>query len=337
MRRALEIALNGQGYTSPNPMVGCVIVANGKVIGEGWHRQYGGPHAEVNAVNAVEDHTILPSSTVYVTLEPCSHYGKTPPCADMLISKKVGRVVVGCLDPNPLVAGRGIQKLQKAGISTTTGILESETQQLNKRFFTFQTKKRPYIVLKWAETADGFIARENFDSKWISNTYSRKLVHRMRAIEDAVLVGTNTARHDDPTLNVRDWEGKDPLRLVVDNQLLLPQSLKLFDGTLPTICYNLLKDESIPNIDYVKLDRASFLDGLLDDLYNRKILSAMVEGGTKLISSFLDSGLWDEAWVFKSPTTFGSGISAPKPQGLLSHTELIMDDKLFVYQNNKNT
>jgi diaminohydroxyphosphoribosylaminopyrimidine deaminase/5-amino-6-(5-phosphoribosylamino)uracil reductase len=224
MSRALELARLGFGKVSPNPMVGCIIVCEGKIIGEGFHQQYGGPHAEVNAIHSVKDKTLLKQSTVYVTLEPCAHYGKTPPCAKLLVEHLVKKVIISNVDPNPLVSGKGIEILRSAGIEVETGLLEQEGLELNKRFFKSIRENAPYIILKWAQTADGFIARDDFDSKWISNKISRKLVHKWRSEEDAILVGKNTAKYDNPTLNVRDWVGKDPLRIVIDHELVLDQT-----------------------------------------------------------------------------------------------------------------
>ena len=253
MRRALELAENGRGQVSPNPLVGCVIEHHGKIIGEGWHQKYGEAHAEVNAVNSVKDKSLLKEACVYVSLEPCAHFGKTPPCADLLVENQVKKVVICNTDPNPLVAGKGIVKLREAGIEVETGILEKEGLELNKRFFHYLEKKRPYIILKWAETADGFIARKNFDSKWISNTLSRKLVHKWRTEEDAILVGTNTALYDNPQLNARDWTGNNPVRIVIDRHLKLPADLHLFDEQIPTICYNLIKNRNSGNVTFVKV------------------------------------------------------------------------------------
>ncbi|MEO1653709.1 MAG: bifunctional diaminohydroxyphosphoribosylaminopyrimidine deaminase/5-amino-6-(5-phosphoribosylamino)uracil reductase RibD, partial [Bacteroidota bacterium] len=248
MRRTLELASMGQGKVSPNPLVGAVIVWNQKIIGEGWHNKYGEAHAEVNAIQSVTDPTLLSESSIYVNLEPCSHHGKTPPCADLLIKHQFKKVCIAHMDPNPLVAGNGVAKLQEAGIEVELGILEEEAQYLNRRFLRFMKDQRPYVIFKWAETADGFMARENFDSKWISNLLSRKLVHKWRAEEDGIMVGKNTARWDNPKLTVRDWSGKNPIRIVIDRQLELSPSLHLFDQQTPTICYNLLKNEEKNNL-----------------------------------------------------------------------------------------
>ena len=312
MHRAMELARLGFGNVSPNPMVGCVIVHENKIIGEGFHQQYGGPHAEVNAINSVVDKSLLFESTVYVTLEPCAHFGLTPPCAELLVTHQVGKVVISNVDPNPLVAGKGIEILKKGGIEVEKGLLMEEGSDLNKRFFKSINEKRPYIILKWAETADGYIARKNYDSKWISNEFSRKLVHKWRAEEDAVLVGKNTAKFDNPSLNVRDWEGKDPLRIVIDHQLKLNKNLTLFNKEIPTICYNLNVSSEEKNLHFVKLSKEDFIIKLLNNLHEREIQSIIVEGGAATINSFIDAGIWDEARVFQASTCFGDGIAAPQ-------------------------
>lgn len=311
MRRALELSEFCRGTTSPNPMVGCVIVYNDQIIGEGWTQPYGQAHAEVQAVNSVSQKELLSEATAYVTLEPCSHYGKTPPCADLLVEKKLKRVVVGAIDINPQVGGKGIKRLEDAGISVTVGVLEAECRAMNIRFFTAIEKHRPYIILKWAQTADGFVARENYDSKWISGPESRALVHQWRAEEDAIMVGTNTAHYDNPRLNVRDWPGKDPVRVVIDKNLRLSTGLNLFDGSQPTLVYNAKKDSSSDCLEYVAVNGEDYLLFILTDLYKRNIQSIIIEGGSALLISFLERNLWDEARVFTAPTEFGRGISAP--------------------------
>lgn len=331
IKRALELAENGAGNVSPNPMVGCVVVHEGKILGEGWHMEYGGPHAEVNALNAVKDRNLLPESTVYVSLEPCSHFGKTPPCADLLIREKVKRVVICNVDNNPQVEGTGIARLKEAGVEVEYDILSEEGKSLNKRFFTFMEQKRPFVILKWAETADGFIARENFDSKWISNEFSRQLVHKWRSEEAAILVGTNTALHDDPMLNVRDWSGKDPLRLVIDSKLRLPGDLKLFNSGNKPVVYNFIKSGEESDAEYVKVNAENVLEGILEDLYQRKILSLLVEGGAQVLEGFIHAGVWDEARIFKSGQMFEKGIPSPNIRGSLRYVEDIMGDKLFWY------
>jgi len=333
MQRALELASFGKGYVSPNPMVGCVIAKEGIVLGEGWHEKYGGPHAEVNAINSIEDKSTLEGSTLYVNLEPCSHHGKTPPCADLIIQYPIKRIVISNIDPNPLVAGKGIEKLIAGGKEVEVGILEQYGSELNKRFFSFMEKKRPYIILKWAETTDGYIARENYDSKWISGELSRKLVHKWRTEEDAVMVGTNTALHDNPRLNARDWEGRNPTRILIDKNLQVPEGAHLFDGTQTTICYNFLRQEVKNLVEYVKLDPVEDMaKHILEDLYERKIQSVIVEGGAVLLDSLLKKGLWDEARVFKSKEEFGIGIEAPSIRGRMISIEKIGEDELVLYR-----
>lgn len=315
MHRALQLAEIGRGNVSPNPMVGCVIVHHNKIIGEGWHRKYGDWHAEVNAVNSVNDKSLLSEATVYVTLEPCSHFGKTPPCADLLVKHKVKKVVICNFDPFPLVAGKGIEKLQDADIEVVTGVLEEEGRKLNARFFTAVEKNRPYIILKWAETADGFIAGENFEQVKISNALSHKLSHKWRSEEDAMMVGTNTALYDNPRLNVREWTGRNPIRIVVDSNERLPKDLHLFDGSQETfILSNPLK---------------------LDELQNQKIQSLIVEGGTKLLQSFIDIQLFDEIRVFRSQNQLKNGISAPiLPKNIdVIKKQNLRGDELTIYKN----
>ncbi|WP_276499519.1 bifunctional diaminohydroxyphosphoribosylaminopyrimidine deaminase/5-amino-6-(5-phosphoribosylamino)uracil reductase RibD [Pontibacter litorisediminis] len=335
MRRALELARLGSGYTSPNPMVGCVVVHDGQIIGEGWHQKYGGPHAEVNAIAAVEDKSLLPKSRVYVTLEPCSHYGKTPPCADLLISHGVKDVVICNTDPNPLVAGRGIRKLLDTGAQVKVGVLEEEGLELNKRFFTFHTQQRPFILLKWAETADGFIAAANYQQEQISGKLAQRLVHKWRAGEQAILVGSRTALYDNPRLNTRLWHGLNPLRLVIDKQLLLPPHLHLFDGSQPTVVYTYGHQEDRENLHYAQLREGELiLPQIMQDLHRRNVLSVMVEGGTFLLESLLQANLWDEALVFKSlQKTLPAGIKAPgMAYGQLQSIQTLGADQLLHYR-----
>jgi diaminohydroxyphosphoribosylaminopyrimidine deaminase/5-amino-6-(5-phosphoribosylamino)uracil reductase len=332
MRRALELAEIGRGNVAPNPLVGCVIVHQDKLIGEGWHQRYGEAHAEVNAVKAVSDKAKIAESTVYVNLEPCAHFGKTPPCVDLLLRYHPQKVVIANLDPNPLVAGQGAEKLHQAGIEIETGVLAKEGAELNRRFFTFYNQKRPYIILKWAETADGFIARKNYDSKWISNSFARKLVHKWRAEESAIMVGSNTALFDNPQLTVRDWVGKNPVRVVIDKHLKVPPDSNLCNTDAPTIFYNLLKDEEKEQLSWVKLQKENFTEALFADLLTRKIQSVIVEGGQFLLNLLLEKGLWDEIRIFKSQATFEEGIPAPHPQGRLVLTEKVLDNWYFEYR-----
>lgn len=315
--RCLQLAENGLGRVAPNPLVGAVIVANDKVIGEGFHSFYGGPHAEVNAINSVEDKSLLIQSTLYVNLEPCAHHGKTPPCADLIIEKKIKRVVISHPDPFEQVSGKGIEKLKNAGIEVKVGILEKESRFLNRRFLTFYENKRPYVILKWAETADGFIdiirsSGSLSKPTWITDEYARTFVHKWRSEEQSILVGTNTAMLDNPKLNVRDWKGKNPIRMVIDNNLRLPGNLSLFDKSLPTIVFNTKVNEDKTNLQYVKIDFENLVPEILAYCYSNKIQSVIVEGGTRLLETFILSRLWDEARVFKANVNFGEGIKAPK-------------------------
>ncbi len=332
MQRALDLAVLGHGRVSPNPMVGCVIELDGAILGEGFHQQYGGAHAEVNAVASVPDKSKLRFSTVYVTLEPCSHFGKTPPCADLLIHHKVKKVVICNMDPNPLVSGSGIEKLKNAGIEVEAGLLAERGEALNKRFFTFHRKKRPYVILKWAQTADGFVARENFDSKWISNARSRQLVHKWRSEEASILVGKHTAIHDNPTLTVRDWSGKNPIRILIDPKLEVSPESNLLDQAVETLVFNTLKSESKPNLTFIQPPDLS-PKAILDELLDRKLLSVFIEGGSKTIGTFLNANLWDEARVFTSETRFEKGIKAPEIQSSPSQAERILTDTLTTYFN----
>jgi diaminohydroxyphosphoribosylaminopyrimidine deaminase/5-amino-6-(5-phosphoribosylamino)uracil reductase len=350
MLRALELATLGRGHVSPNPMVGCVIVYGERIIGEGWHQRYGEAHAERNAIFSVrpEDEHLLPESTAYVTLEPCSHYGKQPPCADLLIQKRIGRVVCCNDDPNPLVSGQGFDKLRTAGIIVETGVLAPQGRELNARFFTFfegeaDRKKRPYIILKWAETTDGFIGAVGGKPVKISGDLSHRLVHRWRSEEDAIMVGTNTARNDNPSLSTRLWPGKNPVRIVIDNQLSLDPNLNLFDGTQPTIVYHQVDENNVadrPNVFHSFASRSTgpFLNQLLADLHQRNIQSVLVEGGTTLLQSFMDAGLWDEMRVFRSRMMLGEGrfadaIKAPVVRGKLASREMVGEDELTIYKN----
>jgi diaminohydroxyphosphoribosylaminopyrimidine deaminase / 5-amino-6-(5-phosphoribosylamino)uracil reductase len=331
MHRAFHLAKIGKGDVSPNPLVGCVIVHDGIVIGEGWHRKYGEPHAEVNAINAVENKSLLSQSTAYVNLEPCSHFGKTPPCADLLISYKLKKVVISNIDTNPLVGGSGIKKLRDAGIDVVTGVLADEGRELNKRFFTSMEQRRPYIILKWAQTADAFIAQENLESKWISNDFSRQLVHKWRSEEDAILVGARTAAHDNPSLNVREWTGRNPVRIILDRFLRLDHKLKVFDRSQKTLCYNVLKHEEHPNLSLIRVEETNFVRNVLADLWKNKVQSVIVEGGALTLNLFIENNLWDEARVFKSTRMFSKGIAAPLLRGKVIHRENVADDLLEIF------
>jgi len=312
MDHALDLAARGGRAVMPNPLVGAVVVHNDRIIGEGYHQRYGGPHAEVFAINSVFDRTLLKDATIYVTLEPCSHFGKTPPCADLVIQSGIRNVVVGCRDPNPKVAGQGIQKLRNAGIVVHEGIRERECIMLNRRFILFQRMKRPYVILKWAETADHFIARQDGSSKWISGEFSRRTTHRWRSQEMSILVGTKTALLDNPHLTVRHVEGENPLRVVIDTNLSLPTSLALFDDQVATLVFNSSVDKQEGLTEWKRLapDRP-LPQQILEYLFAKQQLSVIIEGGTHTLQSFVDLGLWDEARVFQSKKSYGTGIPAP--------------------------
>ena len=315
MRRCIELARNGLCNTPPNPMVGAVIVCDGRIIGEGYHVRCGEGHAEVNAVRSVADPLLLKRSTIYVSLEPCAHYGKTPPCADMLVEKGIPRVVIGCQDPFAKVAGRGIRKLLDAGCEVTVGVLEEECRCLIRRFITYHTCKRPYVTLKWAESADGYIdvCRTGGKPVVLSSPQTAMLVHKLRAEHDAIMVGRRTALLDDPGLTVRRWYGRSPVRVVLDRQLSLPQSLQLFDGTVPTLVFTGEARESLPGVEYVQVDFGrDVLPQVLAGLYGRGLQSLLVEGGSRLLQSFLDAGLWDEIIMEEAPARLGTGVPAPQ-------------------------
>ncbi|GAB3002880.1 bifunctional diaminohydroxyphosphoribosylaminopyrimidine deaminase/5-amino-6-(5-phosphoribosylamino)uracil reductase RibD [Cyclobacterium sediminis] len=333
MLRAIELAELGRGSVSPNPMVGCVIVHDGLIIGEGYHQKYGEAHAEVNAIASVQDKSLLKEATLYVSLEPCAHFGKTPPCADLIAKHQLKEVIIAAVDSNPLVEKKGIQKLAQAGIAVTIGVMEQEVRNQNVRFFTQMEKKRPYIILKWAQTKDGFVARTNFDSKWISNSLSRQQVHRWRTEEDAILVGTNTARYDNPRLNARDWYGKDPLRLVVDRELKLEESLHLFDGQQNTIIYNNKINKKVGKTEWAKMDVRIDAKEIVADLYDRNIQSLIVEGGSAVLGDFIANDLWDEARVFTGNAEFGLGIPAPIMTSIPKAQYTFKEDLLAIYRN----
>ncbi|GAB2779946.1 bifunctional diaminohydroxyphosphoribosylaminopyrimidine deaminase/5-amino-6-(5-phosphoribosylamino)uracil reductase RibD [Rhabdobacter roseus] len=350
LKRALQLAAYGLGQVSPNPMVGCVLVHDETIIGEGWHQQYGGPHAEVQAVRDAigrgNEH-LLAGATAYVTLEPCSHYGKTPPCADLLVEKRLQRVVIGQGDPNPLVAGRGVARLRAAGIAVEEGLLEEEGAELNRRFFTFFGQKRPYVILKWAETADGYLAGEDGKPLPISGELSGVAVHRWRSEEDAILVGTTTARVDNPQLNVRRWAGRNPVRVVLDRRGSLPPSLHLFDGRQPTLVLGYQRSSALDKVPARYLDSTPHpiaygrlepgtheheIDQVLHQMYLRNIQSVLVEGGATILNAFLERGLWDEIRRCQSTQKRGGSIRAPLPQGTLRAHEQVQEDLWTYYR-----
>ncbi len=315
MRRCISLAALGTGFTAPNPLVGAVLVHDGRIIGEGYHKQYGEAHAEVNCLASVkeEDKPLIPASTLYVSLEPCAHFGKTPPCADLIVKEGIKKVVIGIRDPFPEVNGKGVEKLKLAGIDVITGILEQECRHLNRRFFTFHEKKRPYVVLKWAQTANGYISGKGEKPLQISSEQTRRLVHRWRREEYAILVGTRTALLDNPQLTDRYGDGQQPLRAVVDLELKLPANLHLFSGEYPTVVFNLIKKGKEGNLTYKKvMGKGTLIPEMLACLYEMKILSLLVEGGASLLQSFIQSNYWDEARVITNDSmSVEGGVMAP--------------------------
>lgn len=325
MKRALYLAQKGMGYVSTNPMVGAVIAAQGRIIGEGYHRKYGGAHAEVEAVRSVTqaDEHLLKCSVMYVTLEPCCHYGKTPPCTSLIISKGIPKVVIAMVDPFSEVSGEGINLLRGAGVEVEVGVMQAEAEWLNRRFITFHTLHRPYIILKWAQTTDGYIdsCRECSEpAQWLTGYSAKVLVHRWRAEEDAIMVGANTVIRDNPQLTVREWFGKHPTRITIDTRGSLDRRSAIFDDSCQTLCYS---EDDIVHI--------------IDDLYVKKIQSVIIEGGTKTLQKLIDGGLFDEVRCFVSPITFGVGVAAPSLKNTkMIHQEIIGSSQLNIFTNIKN-
>lgn len=316
MSRCIALARGGAGSVAPNPMVGAVIVHKGKIIGEGFHRKYGEAHAEVNAIASVRDESLLREATLYVSLEPCSHYGKTPPCAELIVGKRIPRVVVGCLDPFPEVSGRGVRMLREAGVEVVTGVMEEEARELNRAFMTFQEKKRPYICLKWAQSADGFIDKLRTSPEepavMLSSPKTRRMVHRLRSEVAAIMVGTQTALLDNPSLTVRHWVGDSPVRVVLDRTLRIPSHYHLLDGSVKTLLFTEKEAVSRENVEYVTIDfNRSVLPQVMHELYVRGLNSLLVEGGAMLLNSFINEGLWDSILVETAPISLVSGVRAP--------------------------
>lgn len=335
MQRALELAALGIENASPNPMVGCVIVHEGLIIGEGYHQKYGEPHAEVNAIKSVKNKTLLKESTVFVTLEPCSHFGKTPPCVDLLIKHNVAKVVICNKDPFEQVDGKGIAKLLNAGIEVETGLLSPLGEELNKAFFTSIRKKRPYIILKWAESADGFVARANGEPVAISNKYSQMLNHKWRSEVDAIMVGEQTVKNDNPSLTSREWKGKNPTRVVLDRNLDINPTSKIFDQSALTIIFNQKENKSKGKVDYVQCDfeNKDFLAEILAHLNKRDIRSLIVEGGPRLHGLFVANNCFDEVRVIQSPLLLGNGTRAMKKPHRLTNLQTAnsMGDNIFIF------
>jgi diaminohydroxyphosphoribosylaminopyrimidine deaminase / 5-amino-6-(5-phosphoribosylamino)uracil reductase len=337
MLRCLELAERGLGATAPNPLVGAVVVWNDQIIGEGFHERFGGPHAEVNAVESVSDKSLLSQSSLYVNLEPCCHFGKTPPCTDLIIRSGIPKVLFGSSDPFPEVSGKGEAVLKNSGVEVTKDILRDECINLNRRFFIYQLLKRPYVILKWAETSDGFIARRDFTSKWISSDESRALVHQWRAQESAVMVGYRTALYDNPQLTVRAVKGRNPVRVVLDRDLSLPQRSHLLDRKNSTIVFNSVKADESPELSYVKVRFDQLLlPNVMKYLFERKVLSIMVEGGAALLKSLIISGLWDEMRIFTAAKLFGDGILAPRAPAAPEAEMRVGGDTLRTYYNQRS-
>jgi len=344
MKRCLELAETGIASVSPNPMVGCVIVKDHKIIGEGFHAKIGDAHAEVNAINAVfekygdQANSLLKEATVYVNLEPCAHFGKTPPCADLLIKHQVKKVVIGNRDPFPDVDGKGIARLMNAGIEIRQGIAEEACRQLNRRFFTRIEKQRPYIILKWAQTANGFFSPLKPAKEWISTALAKKMVHKWRTEEDAILVGKQTVISDNPQLTTRDWHGKNPIRLVIDRNLDIPLDKHIFNNAARTIIFNEVITEVIENIHYVQMEDMKYYlpQKIAYQLYLMDIQSVIIEGGANILNQFISARLWDEARVFSSSKNWKTGVHAPQINGQITEILPINKDKLIMYKNWEN-
>ena len=338
MKRAIELALTGNGHVAPNPMVGCVIVHNGRIIGEGFHEKYGGPHAEVNAIASVEDPALLQESTLYVTLEPCAHFGKTPPCSNLIIEKRIPRVVIGSLDPFPAVNGRGIEQLRQAGIQVETDVLVNECRFMNRRFFTFHEKQRPYVVLKWAQSSDGFMDMERttgeIGSFMISHPDTQVAVHRWRSEEAAILIGKNTLYNDNPSLTVRRVEGTNPLRLLLSSEPIDLSEFLLSQDEAPTWVLTNSTEKAVGSVRYLACGNVHDLNLVLSRLYDENILSLLVEGGAMVLQAFLASGLWDESRVIVSDNAMGKGMQAPLIANQVEHVEHSATDTIRFYINN---
>ena len=334
IKKCIELAKRGIRNVSPNPMVGSVIVYNGKIIGEGYHENYGSHHAEVNAIASVKDKSLLSKSTIYVNLEPCAHFGKTPPCSNLIIENKIPKVVIGSVDCFSEVSGKGIDKMKKAGIKVVVGISEKESRELNKRFFTFHEKKRPYIILKWAESKDGYIAPKNqIEPFWMTSSESKKLVHKWRAEETAILVGRVTAEIDNPCLTVREVEGENPFRIVIDKNLKLSTDLNLFNNNSKTIVFNAIKSGENDTNNFIKIDFNVLINNILSELYKLNIQSIIIEGGSKTLQSFIDENMWDEARIFTANKTLVEGVKAPTIEGGIISEEYIGGDQLKLMSN----
>ena len=334
IKKCLELATKGMGYVSPNPMVGCVIVFNNQIIGEGYHKKYGTAHAEINAIENVKDKSLLKKSTLYVNLEPCVHFGKTPPCTNLIIESEIPKVVIGCRDSYSEVSGKGIEKMQNIGIEVIVGVLEKESRELNKRFFTFHEKKRPYIILKWAESKDGFMAPLNQKKPfWMTSSESKKLVHKWRAEEEAILIGRITAKKDNPSLTVREVAGSNPIRIIIDKNLTLSGDLNLFNSEAKTIIFNSIKSEETGTNHFIKIDFNYLIKNILEELHKQNIQSVKIEGGSITLQSFIDANIWDEARIFTANKLLSQGLKTPIIGGKMILEEKIGTDTLEIIIN----
>ncbi len=342
MRRCFELASHGLGNTKTNPLVGSVIVHNDKIIGEGYHHEYGGPHAEVNAIRRVKDKSLLQDSTIYINLEPCSHFGKTPPCSTLILNHKIPRAVISNSDPFPSVSGRGIEALKKGGTEVNYGVLENEGAYLNRRFLTFHKRKRPYIILKWAETSDGFIDIERQEgdpvgTNWITDEIARTLVHKWRSEEAGLMAGTNTIIADNPKLNVRRWKGNSPLRITFDRNGRIPESANILDNSQDTLVFTCQQEKYSGKTNSVLIDHETHMEDVLSELFDQKIISILVEGGQQVHQAFITSGLWDEARVFKGRMMFSQGVKAPVIDQSAAEILQFENSELAIFYNNLNS
>ena len=333
IRRCIELAQKALGKTYPNPMVGSVIVHNGKIIGEGYHQKAGEPHAEINAINSVENKDLLKESTIYVSLEPCAHYGKTPPCALKIVETGFKKVVIGAMDSHDKVNGKGKKIIQDAGIEVVSCVLEEECLALNKRFFTYHEKNRPYIILKWAESADRFMDKD-FQPTQISNSLTKQFVHQLRSDEHSILIGTMTALRDNPSLTTREVEGRNPIRILIDIDLKVPQDYHIFNNESETLVFNSLRDDESGNVKFIKTSRENFIENLLKKLHERQIQSVIIEGGSLVLQQFIDADLWDESIVIKNKNLLlENGTKAPKFNKTPFKEENFQDNSIEFYLN----
>lgn len=333
IRRCIELAQKATGNTYPNPLVGSVIVHNGKIIGEGYHHKAGENHAEINAINSVEDKTLIPESTIYVSLEPCAHFGKTPPCALMIVELGFKKVVIGAMDSHDKVNGKGKKIIQDAGIEVVSGVLEKDCIELNKRFFTYHEKKRPFIILKWAESGDRFMDK-NFNPTQISNSLTKQFVHQLRSSEHSILIGTMTALRDNPSLTTREITGRNPVRILIDIDLKVPANYNIYSNEAETLVFNSVKESQEGNIKFIKTKRENFINNLLNKLFQLQIQSIIIEGGSYVLQQFIDSDLWDQAIIIKNKELLLlNGTKAPQFEHAPSEIQNFRDNMIEFHKN----